>query len=82
MAQYLTGVPKSNLVGRQAIKVVITSGTVTMQMKMDQDDPAFNDISDGLFDAVGTTTKQVTLPECSIQFIISGVADVFMQDIE
>jgi hypothetical protein len=82
MAQYLTGVPKGNLVGRQAIKVVITSGTVTMEIKMSQDDPTFEPMTDGFFDTVGTTTKQVTLPECSIQFIMSGTATVYMQDVE
>jgi len=78
MAKYENGAPKHNLVGKQVIKVNIVSGTVQIQWQFG--DEGFNDISEGLFDAIGDTSREITLPECDVQFIISGTATVFMVD--
>ena len=74
MAEYATGIPKHNTSGKKILKVVVTSGTVQMQIQLD--DEGFSNVTDGLFSE--SITKTVSLPDCDIQFIMTGTASVYM----
>ena len=75
MAEYATGIPKHNTIGKKTLKVVIASGAVQMQIQLDGE--GFSNVTDGSFSE--STTKTVSLPDCDIQFIMTGTASVYMK---
>ncbi len=78
MAEYKNDEALHNTVGKQIIKFVTTNGTAQMQMQLT--DEGFGNVTDGFFNTVGTTTKEITLPECDIKVTLTGDATFFMSD--